>query len=101
EAGLTADVEATSVVHPHVLRHDQSGYEFLSHLARRNGYVLYYDSPSSKLLFKKPATLATTSVSVTYGETMQEFRPRYALTGQVNEITVSGWDPAQKQAVTG
>lgn len=101
EAGLTAEVEATNVVHPHVLRHDQSGYEFLSHLARRNGYVLYYDSPSSKLLFKKPATLATTSVSVTYGETMREFRPRYALTGQVNEITVNGWDPAQKQAVTG
>lgn len=99
EAGLQAEVQATSVVHPHVLREDTSDFDFLKLLANRNGYVAVFHE--GKLHFKPPGALGFGEVTLEYGKTLRDFRPMLSMAGQVNEVTVQGWDPKTKQAVTG
>ena len=98
-AGLQADVDDTAVVHKHIFRHDQSDFEFVAALARRNGYIFYFDG--AKLQFKKPASFTGNEVTCVFGKDLLEFRPRFAIGGQVNEVKVHGWDPKTKQAVVG
>ena len=99
EAGLSVTVDATTVVHKHLIRHDQSDFEFVSALARRNGYLLHCDD--DKLLFQKASQIQGDEITCEYGEDLTEFRPRFALGGQVNEVQVQGWDLVAKREVVG
>lgn len=98
-AGLSVQAAATKIVRKHVYRDDMSDYEFLSILARRNGFVLVMDGET--LLFKAPDALGFPDVPLDYGTTLRDFRPRLAVASQVNGVEVRGWDAIQKQAVSG
>ena len=98
EAGLSAQVQSTSTTHDHIFRGDLSSYEFLQQLARRNGFIVLFDGGS---VHWKPAdALNFATVTAEYGKDLIEFRPVLSSTGQVNEVSVQGWDPAQKTVVT-
>lgn len=99
DAGISVTVDATTVVHKHLIRHDQSDFEFISALARRNGYLLWCDD--DKLLFQKASQIQGAQITCEYGEDLTEFRPRFALGGQVNEVKVQGWDLVSKREVVG
>jgi uncharacterized protein involved in type VI secretion and phage assembly len=96
---LSANVDATSFVHDTLIRHDQSDFEFLVALARRNGYALIFDD--DKLQFKKAETISNGQVACEYGVDLIEFRPRFSLGGQVDQVKVHGWDLVAKQEVVG
>ena len=98
-AGLSATVSDTRVVHQHVFRDDQSDFDFIQRLARRNGFVAVADGTT--LNFKKPDDLGHADVEVALGEGLMEFRPALTLVGQVDEVAIGGWDRVNKQAVNG
>ncbi len=98
-AGLRAAVESTTVTHQHVFREDLSDYEFLTRLARRNGFVVWCDDRT--INFKPPESIAPSEVALEFGVSLMEFHPALTITGQVNGVTVQGWDRQAKQAVTG
>lgn len=97
-SGLTADIDATTEVRDHIFQDNVTDWDFICRLARRNGMVVFSDG--TKLSVKKPASLST-EVALAYGETLHEFRPVLKSTGQVNKVTVRGWDPTTKAAVVG
>ncbi len=99
DAGLSAEVAATSKVWDHIFRGDLTDYDFLKMLAARNGFVVV--SKDRKIVVKSPTDLGLAEVALEYGENLLEFRPSLSMTGQVDEVRVGGWDRKKKQAVTG
>lgn len=99
EHGLSLEMTATSELYEYVLQDDVSDYEFLLHLARRNGFVVVADGRSLKV--KAPDALGFPEVILKWGRDLLEFQPTVSIGGQVNSVTVQGWDYKQKQAITG
>ena len=99
EAGLTVAVDATSQVREVVFQQNQTDLDFLSGLARRNGYEIWFDGTA--LNFKKPPPTSSSVATLAWGENLRSFHPRLSLAGQVNEVVVRGWDNKQAKALVG
>ena len=98
EAGLRAQVDATSEVYDHVLQHNQTHMEFLSERARRIGYEFYVEDRT--LHFKQPSSGGSV-LDLEWGRELRSFRPQLTLVEQVDEVIVKGWDPKSRQVITG
>jgi len=98
EVGLSAQVDATSEVYPHLIQRNQTHFDFLCERARRIGYECYVEDRA--LHFKRPGSNGNT-LELEWGRQLQSFRPRLTLTEQVDEVSVKGWDPKAKQAIVG
>jgi phage protein D/phage baseplate assembly protein gpV len=99
EAGLSAQVDATSTVYKHLIQHNQTNLEFLFERAWRIGYECFV--ADGKLYFRKPPAIASAELELRWGEDLQEFYPRMSLAEQVDEVNVKGWDPDKMQAIVG
>lgn len=98
DAGLRAQVDATSQVHRHVVQRNQTHMEFLSERAQRIGYELYVEDKT--LHFHRPAQ-GSAALQLEWGKELRSFRPRLSLVEQVDEVFVRGWDVKARQAITG
>jgi phage protein D len=98
-AGLSAQTDATSVVHKFVMQTNQTDFEFLLERARRIGYQLSVED--KKLLFKKPPAAPPAGPTLDWGISMDQFRARMSTMQQVNEVIVRGWDPQAKREIVG
>lgn len=97
KVGLNADVDDTRVIHDHVFQDNRSYLAYIHYLANRNGFEITVDD--KKFAFKKPKAQRPL-VELEWGKNLRIFRPRASLAGQVDHVTVNGWDPRQKQTVT-
>jgi len=97
EAGLSADVDTTSVTHDYLLQNNQTNMEFLLTRAERIGYQVYVTD--GKLCFKK-GSYSTEGPELTLGDNLYSFRPRWAATHQTDQVVVQGWDSKKKEAIT-
>jgi len=98
EAGLRAQVDATSEVYDHVVQCNQTHMEFLSQRAQRIGYEFFVLDRT--LHFKRPAASGST-LELEWGRELRSFKPRLTLVEQVDEVIVKGWDRKARQAITG
>lgn len=99
EAGLKpGTIDATTEVHEYVFQNNQTNAEFLLERARRLGYELWVEDDA--LNFRKPSPNGP-AISLAWGDTLHDFRPRLSTAEQVNEVEVRGWDPKNKRAVVG
>ena len=100
DAGLRADVDATSQTYEHVLQNNQSHMAFLRSRAERIGYEVY---ARDRTLYLKQAggTPAGQTLQLEWGDQLKVFRPRLTLAEQVDEVIVKGWDPKTKTEITG
>ena len=96
DAGMSADVTATSPAIPYVVQ-TTNNHAFLWELARRVGYDWWVEG--GKLVFKPAGT--TAGPTLKYDDTLLEFRVRYSGATKGSKVTVQGWDPATQAAVTG
>lgn len=97
-AGLTAEVEATSIVYEHIFQDNQSDMNFLTQRAWRIGYECFV--ADGKLYFRKPP-VNQSGITLTWGRDLLSFHPRLTLAEQVNEVVVRGWDAQKKDAIVG
>lgn len=97
EAGLTAQVDATSVTYPWVLQSNQTNMEFLQARAARIGYQVF--CIEGDLYFKKGDAKLGDGPELEYGVQLLEFRPRWTANRQADDVTVYAWDPCGKQAL--
>ena len=98
EVGLQAQAGPTSQVHPYVFQNDETNLEFLQGRAAALGYLLYVQD---KTLHCEAPKASGKAIELEWGVTLQEFRPRLTTIGQVDSITVRGWDPTAKQEIVG
>jgi phage protein D/phage baseplate assembly protein gpV len=97
EAGLSADVDATSVTYEFVLQNNQTNMEFLQARAERIGYQAW--ASEGKLHFKKGDASLGDGPELAHGENLQSFQPCWTSAGQADTMIVRGWDPKGKQAI--
>ncbi|HET9920577.1 MAG TPA: VgrG-related protein, partial [Ktedonobacteraceae bacterium] len=98
EVGLSAQVGSASIVYPYVFQNNESNLAFLQKRAAALGFLLYV---KEKTLYCEPLDSSSATVNLQWNKNLREFYPRLTTMGQVDTVNVRGWDPAQKQAVTG
>jgi uncharacterized protein len=98
-AGLRARATDSKTVLPHVFQCNQSDWEFLQQRAQLCGYHAYV---REKTLYFQPAQYAgAPAVTLAIGEDIAEFAPRRSALGQLDEVSVRGWNVRQKAAIAG
>jgi phage protein D len=97
-AGLSSQVEATTIVYDHIYQDNQTDLAFLKQRAWRIGFECFVEE--GKLYFRKPPTSAT-EVTLNWGEDLSSFLPRISLAEQVSEVIVRGWNPESMRAIVG
>ncbi|MEO0561769.1 MAG: VgrG-related protein, partial [Chloroflexota bacterium] len=95
---ISADT-VTGGARAHAIQDNQTNFAFFHQLARANGFEVYADDTT--INFKKAETARGSTVTMEWGASLRSFRPRASAAGQVNEVKVRGWDPAQKAAIIG
>jgi len=98
EAGLSADIGATSQVHPYVFQANQTNLAFLQQRAATLGYLLYV---REKKLYCKPPETQGASVELSWQQNLSSFRPRLSSIGQFKSVTVRSWDVTTKKEIVG
>lgn len=99
EAGLSAEVEDSTVVHDYVLQANQTDMEFLLERAGRINFEVGIDDRT--LLFRPRAGDREEVATLTAGAELLEFYPRLSSINQVSAVTVRGWDHAEKKGIVG
>lgn len=99
DLSLSTQVDDTGVTHEYLLQNNLSDIDFLMERARRIRYELQIEDDT--LHFRKAANDKNQEVTLEYGLSLQSFYPRLSTMTQVSEIVVQGWDPINKQVITG
>lgn len=99
EAGLTADVMATTEQHAYVIQDSQTDMDFLRTRAARIGYRIAVEG--RKLKFRKVEEAPLEAPAQEWSKTLFSFRTRRTAVAQANEVQVRGWDHKTKQAIVG
>jgi phage protein D len=98
--GLKAETGETPVTHPKIVKQDgQSDYHFLKELADQNYFDLYVSA--DKLIFKPPAMKEEPVAALEWRKQLLSFSPEVNLMGQLSEVEVRGWNPAEKKEIVG
>jgi len=82
----------------------QSDFDFLSTIAKDNGWEMYIDHTATpqgfSLRFQFPLSDITPSVGLTWGASLTDFTPRLTTVGQVAAVQTKIWIPAIKTEFT-
>lgn len=95
--GLRSDITDTRVTMAYVLQHNQTDLEFLQQRAQRIGYEV---GISDRTLYFRPRQNNSKEMLTLRREVeLLEFYPRLSTVGQLENVSVQGWDPRKKEAV--
>lgn len=97
--GLSANIDATSDVRDWIAQSNQSDWDFVKHLAWRNGMRLYMDRTETVVATKFDHTAST--VELKWQDDILSFRPRTAANSQVASVSLRSWDMKNKQVLVG
>ncbi|HNP26209.1 MAG TPA: contractile injection system protein, VgrG/Pvc8 family [Nitrosomonas sp.] len=96
--GLKSDISDTKITMTYVLQHNQTDLEFLRQRANRIGYEV---GVSDQILYFRPRQNNGTEVLTLSREVeLLEFYPRLSTVGQLETVSVKGWDPKKKETVS-
>lgn len=95
---LSADVEATSVVHPELIQYYCTDWDFILSRAEANGLVVINEG--EKITVRKPNLSATPVLSLTYGTDIIEFDGRLQASDQIDALSAWAWDSTAQKLVT-
>jgi phage protein D len=98
-AGLRAGTIESGVTLPYVQQSNETDWDFLWRLARDVDYEV---KVVGRELHFRPAGGAGVAAAtrLTMGAGLRSFSPRVTGVGQVDSVTVRGWDPASAQAIS-
>lgn len=108
---LDVVTDRTPEKHKQIEQNQQSDWEFLAKLAKRNSadetdsnFEMYVDPGTARkatLHFAKPRVRSEPVVRLIWGEGLLSFRPEANLAGQVAKVEVYAWDVKRKEAIIG
>ncbi len=98
DAGLTADVTATTGDPADIVQYDCSDWDFLRMLADRNGFVLSVDDGTIGVAEPDPSTGAV--MTLTVGMDVFDFDCKVDAGSLFTSTQVSAWDPAAQTVVS-
>ncbi len=99
DAGLTADVEATTITYPMIVQHYTTDWDFLLSRADVNGYLVIVNDGTVSV--KKPETSGSAVLEVTYGMDLTEFKGELNADTQLSAVGAKAWDHSTQALVEG
>jgi Rhs element Vgr protein len=93
-AGLTADVDDTSVTHKQQVQYAATDWDYLVTRAQANGCLVLTNDDT--IAVKKPAFDGSPVCSLLYGATILEMDAEMDARGQYSAVKSHTWDPAQQ-----
>jgi hypothetical protein len=96
---LDADVASTKEQHDQIEQNQESDFEFINKLAKRNGCEVYVTDRT--LHFGPPQNQGDGVVTIEWGKGLLSFKPDGNLAGQVSGVEVHGWNPKTKEEIVG
>lgn len=96
-AGVTADVEATTVRHKEQVQYASTDWDFLLTRAQANGRLVLANGEGVEV--KKPALSADAKVQLQFGATVLEMDAEMDARQQWAAVKSSTWDPAGQSVV--
>jgi len=97
EYGLTADVEATDVTHPEMVKFNTTDWDFMLSRAEVNGKLVIVDDGTVSL--KAPDTSQEPVLSLIHGSTMMEFEAALDARSQLAAAKAGAWDYAAQEII--
>ena len=97
EYGLTADVEATDVTHPEMVKFNTTDWDFMLSRAEVNGKLVIVDDGTVSL--KAPDTSQEPLLSLIHGSTMMEFEAALDARSQLTAAKAGAWDYAAQEII--
>lgn len=97
EYGLTADVEATDVTHPEMVKFNTTDWDFMLSRAEVNGKLVIVDDGTVSL--KAPDTSQEPVLSLIHGSTMMEFEAALDARSQLAAAKAAAWDYASQEII--
>jgi Rhs element Vgr protein len=97
DAGLTADVAATSATHPELVQHRATDWDFLLARAEASGMLAWAEG--GKVSVKAPNYSTAPALKVTYGIDLLRFDAETDARSQLQSVEAAGWSLAQQVAV--
>ncbi|MDD2720194.1 MAG: type VI secretion system tip protein VgrG [Gallionella sp.] len=94
DAGISAEVESTSVTHRQLVQFQCSDWDFLLARAAANGKLVWPDG--ERLIVKSPAIAATAGVTLRFGATLLELDAEIDARQQYSGVRGISWDAAQQ-----
>jgi len=99
DAGLTADVERTTITHKELVQYYCSDWDFM--LARAEMLGLLVNVSAGTVSVKAPAVSAAVVLTLTWGNDLIELDADIDACSQWTAVQAQGWDPAQQALVRG
>jgi Rhs element Vgr protein len=96
-AGLTTDIEATSVTHRQLVQYRATDWDFIVTRAEANGQIVV--TRDGTLSAKKPDASASPVLSLRYGGNLIEFEAVMDARTQYAAVKASSWSPADQALV--
>lgn len=93
--GLTADAEATSLVHKEIVQQQITDWDFLLLRAEANGMLVNINDGTLKI--SKPKTDAAPVLKLTFGSTIIEFEAEMDARNQWKSVKAASWDYTNQQ----
>lgn len=97
-AGLSTGTIDSGLTLPFVQQSNETDWDFLWRLALEVDYEVKVEGRA--LHFRPSGGAGGTPVPLQLGDTLSTFAPRLTGVGQVDTVTVRGWDPAAAAAIT-
>lgn len=97
EVGLSIAADATPGQHSHYIQANESNLDLLQRRAAANGYLLFVEG--KQLHFAPPKQAV--AVTLAWGELLSSFRPRLSSLGQLDQVSVRGWNMKSQEAIVG
>lgn len=94
-AGISGDVEPTSVKHKQLVQFHTSDWDFLLARAAANGKLAWPDGDT--LIVKAPSVGSSADATLTFGATLLEFDAEMDARRQYTAVRGTSWDPAQQE----
>ncbi len=97
--GLGSVIEDTKVKHPTVKQNQESDFEFLRRLAKKNYFEFFVFGKT--LYFRAPANDESPVLTLEWGKNLVSFSPELNFTEQISGVEVRGWDAKAKKEIIG
>jgi Rhs element Vgr protein len=99
DAGLTADVDATSEEHPEIVRYYATAWDFIVSRAEANGLLVMVDDGT--VAVKAPDASGEAALEIRYGDALQDLDAEIDARTQLPSVTCSAWDFSAQAVASG
>ncbi len=97
--GLGVSVDGSEILHDYVIQANRTDLDFLLERAAALNFDLWFEDGS--VVFRSARTTETEIASLAWGQELLSFTPRLDSQTEIRKVTVLGYDPKTKAAVSG